>query len=419
MMKIAREFNNLRLGGRIGEAHLSQTAVAVATMGMRSAIEQLPILKNIFSRARLGAMPDGLVSDIERIWSPGTERLMALTSDGFARELLPTDSAISGTRSFLRKGRTAIMEMNGMVSLRMALKRLTIAGQIQTMTDRALSDKPPSERRLAVTGLSRDMWDRIATQIKARQREDTTEGTFGRRVVEFNPEQWTDREAASAAIHHIDTVMSHVMNDGDPGLTALWMNKEWARTLFQYRIFSVNAYNNFLKTNLYARDWEAFSKVIAASITGTLVYTGQRYVDSIGRPDAEEYRDKMLSPGAIIAGGLHRGGFASLFPGVFDSVGYLGGSDNGMFGNSRTVSGLASGLVEGIPAVDLVDTLGRAVHGTARSAWDSEYDFSKQDARRWWRLAPFSNLIGMKNVSENIFGPLPDQSRSGGSSVFK
>ena len=34
---------------------------------------------------------------------------------------------------------------------------------------------------------------------------------------------------------------------------------------------------------------------------------------------------------------------------------------------------------EGIPGVDLLNTAGQAIHGTMRSLWNDQYQFSKED----------------------------------------
>ena len=82
-------------------------------------------------------------------------------------------------------------------------------------------------------------------------------------------------------------------------------------------------------------------------------------------------------------------------PTFIDTFRAAGGSEP-LF-NYRS-SGLEINLVTGNPTYRLIEKGGGALVGVTQSMLDDEYDFSKRDAYKWLRIAPYQNMLGIRNV---------------------
>ena len=76
-------------------------------------------------------------------------------------------------------------------------------------------------------------------------------------------------------------------------------------------------------------------------------------------------------------------------------------------------SGLETNIVTGNPTYSLMQNIGRAASSTGKAVFDDEYDFSKKDAYKWLRIAPYQNMLGVRNILQYMIGDsnLPDTSK--------
>ena len=81
-----------------------------------------------------------------------------------------------------------------------------------------------------------------------------------------------------------------------------------------------------------------------------------------------------------------------------------------MFSYGRT-TGLATGLLSGIPSVQLIDTAYKGAQGVSRALLNDEYQISAAQGRAFKSLVPFQNAIGTKNVMNKMFEDLPESAK--------
>ena len=81
-----------------------------------------------------------------------------------------------------------------------------------------------------------------------------------------------------------------------------------------------------------------------------------------------------------------------------------------LFSYGRT-TGLATGIISGIPAIQLLDTGLKGVQGVSRAVLNDEYQMSQSQGRALRSLVPFQNAIGIKNVMNKMFEDLPESAR--------
>ena len=101
--------------------------------------------------------------------------------------------------------------------------------------------------------------------------------------------------------------------------------------------------------------------------------------------------------------GFHRSAFASLIPAFVDTgLGIFG--VNPLFHYRST--GLDSNIITGNPTYDLLWTKGFSPTGgiarTAKSMWDSDYDFSQSQYNDLTQMFILQNALGIQNVIRKI-----------------
>lgn len=142
---------------------------------------------------------------------------------------------------------------------------------------------------------------------------------------------------------------------------------------------------------------------------GGLFYAGQQYVNSIGRPDREEWLDRRLSGASIGKAAFQRAGFSSVLPiGIDLLAGFA--SPEPIF--DYRSSGLKSGsgditFLLSNPTNDLIDGVVGGVRGVTRSALSSSYDYSRKDYQALTKVLLFQNAFGVRNILADFGRGLP------------
>ena len=143
-----------------------------------------------------------------------------------------------------------------------------------------------------------------------------------------------------------------------------------------------------------------------------LVYIAQQNIQAIGKTgtEREEFLEDRLSLESIGGATFQRNTYSTLIPSLLDMGLYYSGNDT-MF-NYRS-SGLETNLWTGNPTYALVENIGKAVRGAGQAITDDEYDFSKRDAYKWLRIAPYQNMLGIRNVLQYMIdgSDLPSTSK--------
>ena len=111
-----------------------------------------------------------------------------------------------------------------------------------------------------------------------------------------------------------------------------------------------------------------------SSVFAGLAYVAQTHVNALLRNDKEEFLQERLTPLEIAKAAFQRSSWASLFPALIDTAAPFFGEDP-VFAYGRT-TGLATGIISGIPSVQLLDTGLKGVHGIRRALLNAEYQMS-------------------------------------------
>lgn len=403
-----RSYNFLRVMGQVGVAQLSELGLILGNGGMRGIVHHSPMFRKITSMARNGTVPDALADEIESIWSNGTDVLRhspaVRMEDGGSSSFMERGNAATGwqrTDYMLNQGKQVVATISGMSSINRMLQRMTGRVLVQRFLDNAQGTRPINAKRLRAMGIDDAMGERVSDQI--RKHMGFRDGMLGKKATHINIENWDDIDAKNAFINGVARWSNRTIQENSPGSMPAFMTKEMGKVLFQFRSFMLGAYTKQLLAGVKQNDWEVYSSFMASMFFGGLFYVGQTHVNSIGRPDRDEWLDKRLSVEGIAKASFQRAGFSSVLPMIVD-IGLAPFVDEPVFAYRTT--DLSTGIL-GNPTVDLLNSGARALRGTISAASRDDYEFSQQNYRDVSSLVFLQNAFGIRNVVAAIGGTLP------------
>lgn len=403
VLRTIRGFNHLTLSGGFGIAQIPDVGNLIAESGFRVMMQLMPALKSIFSRAKSGQLSNELLEFIELATGLGTDRLTRQVASRFDEGAALREFGGGGLERWMRQGTRYANDLSFMAPINIGLQRMAGLAAAQKIANLAWANRLPSAKRLAALGLTEAEARTIAAQVKAHAKFE--DGWIGKRLLNPNIDEWADQAAAGKFITAIDKWSRRVVQQNDIGQLHPFMTTEAGKTIFQFRTFVMAAWEKQFLSRVQQRDWTAFSGMMWGSFSAGLVYTGQKYVESLGRADAQEFREKYLSPVAIARAAVQRGAWSSILPGAIDTVwGATGGEP--IF-NARN-TGLRSNYLTGNPTYNLIvhELLG-ATRGVGQAVRGE--GFTEQDARHITNLLPFRRLMGVQNLIEAVNTQFPEE----------
>jgi len=402
-------FNTLRLDGAFFFPQLAETGAGIADAGVTASVQTIPALPRLIRMVVTGAAPDGLQRDIQSAFGAlnalGVERLSdRFTAFDEAQGLTRIRRGERRLRRLARQSLTVTGFMPLLAVQREALARATVLRLVNI----ARSGRTMSAKRLADLGLTADEWAEIARELA---RDDITEAATGVLGVKIRRVHFSRMSARAEAglIGALARSSANAILSPSIESSRLWMSAPLARVFLQFRTFTIGAYQTLLLRNLRLHDAKAASVGIFSLATAALAEALRASLRSAGRPDAEEFREKNLTPSAVARAAVRRSGFVSFLPDVIDAALQQSGEDP-LF-NFR-VSGLPSGaftdVVLNSPTEGLVGDVGTSVFRTARNALRGGPVFDKRNVRALLNLAPFRRMIGVEQAMERLIDLAPD-----------
>lgn len=412
MGRIVRDYNFVRVMNQSGLASISELGNTVGQLGFKAVLTHVPEFKKMMSRARTGQLEDGVADELEKLFGGvGAGRLMNPVSnrlDEGAFGITKDSRLLQQVDQKLQYAKRMTSDISGLYAVNQTLQRITLKAIAQKFTDLAHRPTKANLQRMRDIGLPEPMLQRVLGQIK--DHSVTAKGAFtGKKFKSFDIDNWTDQEAATAFRIAGQRLARRIIQEQDIGEINRHMTTTLGKILFQFRSFMIGSW---AKQTLYAlktRDVEAFSSMALTSLLGGLVYIGQTHAQALLREDKEKFLLDRLEPTKVARAAFARGSYASLIPSAVDTVTGTMITGEPLFGFGRS-TGLGSDLLSGIPAVDLVTKVGRAVGGPMQAMLNSDYQYSEQDAKAAYGLLLFQNALGVSNVANRLIQELPDRS---------
>lgn len=412
-----RNAQQLALLGNVtaGVQNFSNIAHVLGSAGWDTTIRLFPVLPEIAKATWNGKAPPAgiirMVTDLGIGVHSITDRVMPYVSmeDGIAGQVGWMENATMKAAHFSHRasGQRWTTDLSEILAGASMSEKLFRAAQ---------SGKPLGTKLLASLGIDSEMGERIASQI--RKHGYGTDVKTG----EFNLRKWDDLQAAATAQNSIIAFTRRVSWQPDVTELSGVMASEEMKLFFQMRRFGLTAYEHAFvplakRIGKNPMDMGAWSMFVQASIVGSLGYVVNSWIQSVGRPDANQYLKRKLAPEEVAKASFSRAIWSSLLPAVADTA-LLGLGKEAQFAGQRiTLSDPGEGIA-GIwnsnPTGDTLSAWARSTSGIGRTFHDPSYHFSVQDLRNIERGLFIPNTLNLRTWIERAAAAIgvPEKSTS-------
>jgi len=415
VLRNLRKYNYANVFNQVGFAQIPELGNIIGTAGVRTFVKYIPEFKNILTRAKNGKLSNELLDELETlVGGTGSNRLVDSVinrTDDFAG-MTTRVGKVEKTLDVATRITSDFSGFHAVDTLSRRLAAITSFDKLARHATGKLKLKPRDIKRYKNIGFSEEELQAVFSNI--RKNSSFVEGGLtGRKIRRLNVDQWDDQDLVNKMSLYMNRHLRRVIQENNYGeMMAMGADGSLGKTLFQFRNFVMTAYSKQLLHGLHMRDLTFFMSFASSTLLAGLVYIAQQNIQAIGKTgtEREDFLEDRLSLEAIGGATFQRNTFSSLLPAFIDTTLHYTGQD--MMFNYRS-SGLETNLWTGNPTWSLLENAGRAIRGTGKAITDDEYDFSKRDAYKWLRIAPYQNMLGIRNVLQYLIddSDLPSTSK--------
>jgi len=404
-----KRFQFMRVMSQVGWAQAAELGSVAGQSGWGTFLRHMPELLSFHKRALNGTLEDDFLSDLEQLFGFGgmtvrgnaMGRVDSLGSDGLnARGGTLTEYLHAGSRETSKwSGLGPITDRLQQMSARLFIHKLARQAERGVSFNNAFFN-PMTARRFQQLGIDEAMWGRISTELKKPGRAEWRTSALGRKLRSFDFDDWDDLDARDAFLNAVHREVRRQVQENDVGSMRLWMSSGAASILLQFKGFMINSFTKQLRHGIHMRDITFANGFIGSAFFAGMAYYVQTYLKSLGREDAQDYREDRLDPKSVaFSGALGRSSFASIFPQLTDNVLWAysdGDPDALLFSHYRTSGQDTTGWAVN-PTADFAYNLLFETPGNIAGALTGESEFTEQELRRMEMLLPWYNAMGVTN----------------------
>jgi hypothetical protein len=380
-------------------------AIASPETGLRATYKSFPALRDLVDATIKGEPPKGIIAAAYRA-GLATGRV---TGSSSLRDpnLGEVDGALQKVEFAARFGARA----GAYTSLQQPVAdmgdAILYAGFVQKLHDNAPS---LSENRILALGINSGEYTEIAAKIRQFAIKDPS-GV----IIDPNEGAWGDAALATKFRNASNRFVRRATNQGDSTMmTRFFGNTVEGKMLLQFRTYAFRGMETQMMFNLQMGDAAGYISFLTGSASATMMYVAGVWVNSVGRPDAEEYRRRMLSETSIAKAAVGRAAWAGLLP-MFTDAAIALGDGSPVFAPQR-ISGLGTdngvkGLLLGNPTFDWIDNA-LGAFSTVRAPLDPDYDFSQRNAKTLQNALWIPNAANLRNFINSALNDLPERSEN-------
>ena len=415
VLRNLRKYNYANVFNQVGFAQIPELGNIIGTAGVRTFVKYIPEFKNILTRAKDGKLTNEFLDEIETlVGGTGSNRLVDSVinrTDDFAG-MTTKVGKVEKTLDVATRITSDFSGFHAVDTLSRRLATITSFDKLARHATGKLKLKPSDIKRYKNIGFSEEELESVFSNI--RKNSSFVEGGLtGRKIRRLNVDQWDDQDLVNKMSLYMNRHLRRVIQENNYGeMISMGADGSLGKTLFQFRNFVMTAYSKQLLHGLHMRDLTFFMSFASSTMLAGLVYIAQQNIQAIGKTgtEREEFLEDRLSLESIGGATFQRNTYSTLLPSLLDMGLYYSGNDT-MF-NYRS-SGLETNLWTGNPTYALIENIGKAVRGAGQAITDDEYDFSKRDAYKWLRIAPYQNMLGIRNVLQYMIddSDLPSTSK--------
>lgn len=406
-----RSFNFVRLLST-PLAAVNNSAEIVASMRVSGLRASLKIGGKKLERTWYKLMRDARAGTLGKEQNDAIARL-GIAQDFAAGRILersvPGDVPASELRRIMQRVQRASYVASGQQFVEEQGRAFTALSLMQRLSD--LADSGVSDTHLRSIGLTRQQWDRIASQIRKHRTMES--GVFGETLGAFNFDNWDEGFSPDAGrlMNAIAKQSSTLVLQPSIEQMDLWMTGEAAKIALQLRSYMIAANDVLLRSGQDIKDPRAgmLGLMLAGSFASAMAYAQREYINSLFQEAPQKYRDERLTFSNIALQGWGRTAFSTYLPFAIDTSLQVSGNKpvfaQGRVSQIGQMPGISGALLSN-PTSDTVDTAVRGVVSAGRAAVLPDEQFTEPDANYLLRLMP--DAFFMRNALRQLTRDLPD-----------
>jgi hypothetical protein len=278
---------------------------------------------------------------------------------------------------------------SGLAGVTQFLRRMTAANYTNEWVLSAAKGKIPFSRtKLQQLGINDDM----AIQIRDILRSNIVEKNANGTLKKLNLNQWPPEVRDVFQLSGFKEARQNVQ-ETNIASTNRFMRTELGKSMFQFLNFtmgSMEQQTQRLGVRGIRGDLAVAKVLTSAAAMGGLMYATRIQLNAMGRDDADEYVQRMMTPEKWAVGAMSQIGAASLFTYILQIT------NGSMSGNTYAITPPVVSIAQGI--IQSGGNLSEAALG------DSE--MTETEWRNLLRLAPFQSLYGARQILNKMAAEL-------------
>lgn len=392
-----RSMSYIGRGGFFGVAAAAEFGNVVGEQTVNGLIKCCPVYGKVIGSFRSGKVSDQLLNEALVFGGAGydefTHGIISRVDDSITGGGRGTGKLGALDRA-LDKGVHLMGKYSGLAAVDRTTRHMAVIGASVNIAQDATAAK------LALVGIDSSMHQRILDQIK---KYPVTHSSSGKDIPFINIGQWDDVAAANAYIQGVGRWASRTIIDGTLGsrLYVPVISPEWSKTALQFRQFTTMSYEKgtlYKAAALRRGEMDQGVSMIVSMGTASLAYMARTHLQSVGMSsdEREQFLADRLSNEKLGAAAFAQAGFSSIIPMGVDTALSFAQADP-IFAHGRN-SQLGGNIITGNPTYDLlVNQVPRAASGALGGINNATIGggtpFDRNDAKAFYRLAPFHTLL--------------------------
>jgi hypothetical protein len=269
VLGVVLPYGYLTTGGQFGLAALGEVARIIGTVGIRNAVNQIPILTEMVGNWRNMDRPtQNFASFIDQWFSPSTDRMRRMFMDASGQP----DEYASLPKRALTGAANLMADASGLAPITSWTQQLTAACSIQHLYDVGRGARRLDKATLSTLGLTVEKYDNLIKFVGANA--ELKDGFLGQRVIGLKRMDAIEVDDLKGFVDRmVRTRIQDIPTRGDFAKQAFGF---WGRLATQFRSFNIKGIDNFLIQNAtrVARGGAEGRAKVASEIAYTMLFAG-------------------------------------------------------------------------------------------------------------------------------------------------
>lgn len=270
VLGVVLPYGYLTTGGQFGLAAMGEVARIIGTVGIRNAVNQIPILTEMVGNWRNMDRPtQNFASFIDQWFSPSTDRMRRMFMDASGQP----DEYASLPKRALTGAANLMADASGLAPITSWTQQLTAACSIQHLYDVGKGGARRLDKAtLSTLGLTVEKYDNLIKFVGANA--ELKDGFLGQRVIGLKRMDAIEVDDLKGFVDRmVRTRIQDIPTRGDFAKQAFGF---WGRLATQFRSFNIKGIDNFLIQNAtrVARGGSEGQAKVASEIAYTMLFAG-------------------------------------------------------------------------------------------------------------------------------------------------